>query len=116
MDFISTRGGADAQAVSIDVALVAGLAADGGLYVPRDIPHLPLRRAGDTLADTAHAVLQPYFERVNTIPQIKHVEADPDFVRIRDKRRFKQMLAATKERLGISAVEPEMIAASPIPT
>jgi adenylate cyclase len=47
-------------------------------------------------------VLQPYFERVNTAPQIKHTEADPDFIRIRDTPRFKEMLAATKERLGIS--------------
>jgi hypothetical protein len=42
---------------------------------------------------------------VNTAPQIKHTEADPDFVRIRDKPRFQEMLAATKKRLGI-AVAP----------
>lgn len=51
--------------------------------------------------DAALDVLQPYFERVNTAPQIKHTEADPDFVRIRDAPRFKEMLAATKSRLGI---------------
>ena len=53
--------------------------------------------------DAALDVLQPYFERVNTAPQIKHTEADPDFIRIRDKPRFQEMLAATKERLGIAA-------------
>ena len=53
--------------------------------------------------ESAMDVLQPYFETVNTAPQIKHTEADPDFVRIRDKPRFKQMLAATKKRLGIAA-------------
>ena len=52
--------------------------------------------------DAAMDVMQPYFERVNTAPQIKHTEADPDFVRIRDKPRFKEMLAATKQRLGIA--------------
>ena len=31
-------------------------------------------------------VLQPYFERVNTAPQIKHTEADPDFIRVRDMK------------------------------
>jgi adenylate cyclase len=52
--------------------------------------------------EAALDVLQPYFERVNTAPQIKHTEADPDFVRIRDKPRFQEMLAATKKRLGIA--------------
>ena len=46
-------------------------------------------------------VLQPYFEMVNTASQIKHTEADPDFIRIRDKPRFQEMIAATKKRLGI---------------
>lgn len=53
--------------------------------------------------EAALDVLQPYFERVNTAPQIKHTEADPDFIRIRDKPRFQEMLAATKKRLGITA-------------
>jgi adenylate cyclase len=52
--------------------------------------------------EAALDVLQPYFERVNTAPQIKHTEADPDFVRIRDKPRFQEMLAATKKRLGLA--------------
>ena len=52
--------------------------------------------------EAALDVLQPYFERVNTAPQIKHTEADPDFVRIRAKPRFQEMLAATKIRLGIA--------------
>jgi adenylate cyclase len=50
---------------------------------------------------TAMDVLQPYFETVNTASQIKHTEVDPDFIRIREKARFKEMLAGTKERLGI---------------
>ena len=53
--------------------------------------------------DAALDVLQPYFETVNTASQIKHTEADPDFIRLRDKPRFKQMISATKQRLGISA-------------
>jgi len=66
--------------------------------------------------EAALDVLKPYFERVNTIPQIKHTEADPDFVRLRDKPRFKEMLAATKKRLGISAEEVEVPETSPMPT
>jgi len=58
--------------------------------------------------EAALDVMAPYFERVNTASQIKHTEADPDFVRIRDKPRFQEMLAATKARLGIA--EPIKIA------
>ncbi|QSX79504.1 threonine synthase [Agrilutibacter solisilvae] len=58
MDFISTRGG---DAVGIDVALVAGLAPDGGLYIPRTIPAATLTHPGPTLADTAQQLLAPYF-------------------------------------------------------
>lgn len=53
--------------------------------------------------EAALEVIQPYLERVNTAQQIKHTEADPDFIRIRDHPRFQEMLAATKKRLGIRA-------------
>ena len=46
---------------------------------------------------------RPYFETVNTASQIKHTEADPDFIRIRDTPRFQEMITATKKRLGIAA-------------
>ena len=58
----------------------------------------------DRLNDREKAleILGPYFEQ--TIPnRIKHLEADPDMDPIRDDPRFKQMLAAAKERLGITA-------------
>ena len=55
--------------------------------------------------EAAMDVLQHYFQIVNTASQIKHTEADPDFVRIRDKPRFQEMIAATKKRLGIAADE-----------
>ncbi|MGG6463661.1 threonine synthase [Solilutibacter silvestris] len=59
MKFVSTRGGI--APTSLDVALAAGLAPDGGLYVPEQIPQLSLQHAGATLADTATAVLAPWF-------------------------------------------------------
>ncbi len=52
--------------------------------------------------EAALDVMQPYLERVNTAQQIKHAEADPDFIRVRDHPRFQEMLAATKKRLGMS--------------
>jgi threonine synthase len=59
MQFISTRG--DASPASIDDALVAGLAPDGGLYVPEKIPRVDFSTPRATLAETARATLAPYF-------------------------------------------------------
>jgi len=59
MKFVSTRG--NAPAVGIDEALVAGLAPDGGLYVPESIPSIDLVTPLDTLVDTAVATLAPWF-------------------------------------------------------
>ncbi|MGO4222532.1 threonine synthase [Lysobacter sp. TAF61] len=59
MNFTSTRG--NTPSTAIDEALVAGLAPDGGLYVPESVPLLQLQ-PGATLADTAHAALASYFE------------------------------------------------------
>ena len=53
--------------------------------------------------EAALDVMRPYLERVNTAQQIKHAEADPDFIRLRDHPRFQEMLAATKKRLGLTA-------------
>lgn len=58
MDFISTRSNIP---VSIDVALTAGLAPDGGLYVPASVPSSALKHAGSTLGRTAQELLAPYF-------------------------------------------------------
>ncbi|MDR7133535.1 threonine synthase [Lysobacter niastensis] len=60
MKFISTRGNTPPN--GIDQALVAGLAPDGGLYVPEQIPTLSSLPSTASLADTARAVLSPYFD------------------------------------------------------
>ncbi|MHC9086765.1 threonine synthase [Luteimonas sp. RIT-PG2_3] len=59
MNFISTRG--NTAPTPVDVALVAGLAPDGGLYVPERIPTVPFAQPAATLALTAQQVLAPYF-------------------------------------------------------
>jgi len=59
MKFVSTRGAA--SAVGIDDALVAGLAPDGGLYVPESIPTIDLVTPRATLVHTAVATLAPWF-------------------------------------------------------
>lgn len=60
MKFVSTRG--NTPPTAIDDALIAGLAPDGGLYVPARIPAFAsLSTATGSLADTATRVLAPYF-------------------------------------------------------
>jgi len=46
--------------------------------------------------------LQPYFEVTSSTTEIRHAEADPDLDRIRDDPRFKAMLGAAKQRLGMA--------------
>jgi threonine synthase len=59
--FVSTRGGA--APVSFSDAVLAGLAADGGLFVPRELPRLDARSLEDAVADLpglAERVLGPF--------------------------------------------------------
>ncbi|WP_082190071.1 threonine synthase [Frateuria defendens] len=59
--YLSTRGGAPAAGLS--QAIAAGLAPDGGLYVPEQLPqHDPAAFApAGSLADTAATLLAPFF-------------------------------------------------------
>ncbi len=50
--------------------------------------------------------LQLYFEHVKSPIHIKHLEADPDLDTLRDHPRFKEMLAAAKQRLGLASATP----------
>jgi len=58
MRFLSTRG--RAPAATLSQAIAAGLAPDGGLYVPETLPRFA-GAGGATLADTAQALLAPFF-------------------------------------------------------
>ncbi|TDK22953.1 threonine synthase [Luteimonas aestuarii] len=60
MRFASTRG--NAAPTDIDAALVAGLAPDGGLYVPEAFPCVDFRAPAASLAETALHTLSPYFD------------------------------------------------------
>ncbi|MDV3468889.1 threonine synthase [Stenotrophomonas sp. C3(2023)] len=59
MRFVSTRG--VSAPVSLSAAIAAGLAPDGGLYVPEMLPAARRWRVGSCLADTAAQVLAPFF-------------------------------------------------------
>ena len=60
MRFVSTRG--HAPATSLSAAIAAGLAPDGGLYVPQALPAPRTWQALPTLAQTAAQVLAPFFD------------------------------------------------------
>jgi adenylate cyclase len=53
-------------------------------------------------AEQAIEALRPYFENSNSPTRIRHLEADPDLDSIRERPRFKEMLAAAKRRLGMA--------------
>lgn len=61
MTYISTRG--KAPAVSLSDAIAAGLAPDGGLYVPESLPQMSTQAfAGcESLPDVAATLLAPFF-------------------------------------------------------
>ena len=62
MRYISTRG--EAPALSFSEAMLAGLARDGGLYLPESYPTLSAETianfAGKPYGEVAHAVLMPF--------------------------------------------------------
>ncbi|MBL8297987.1 MAG: threonine synthase [Rhodanobacteraceae bacterium] len=62
MNFISTRGAA--AACGLSAAIAAGLAPDGGLYVPDTLPGLSAQQFDgcDTLPAVATRLLQPFFD------------------------------------------------------
>ncbi|GLQ99976.1 threonine synthase [Dyella mobilis] len=59
--YLSTRG--ISPAATLSEAIAAGLAPDGGLYIPEQLPQIDPRdfAAAGTLADTAATLLAPFF-------------------------------------------------------
>uniref|UniRef100_UPI00286A841B tetratricopeptide repeat protein n=1 Tax=Sphingomonas sp. TaxID=28214 RepID=UPI00286A841B len=53
--------------------------------------------------DRAIEVLEPYFATTVSATHIRHAEVDPDLDLLREDPRFKKMLAAAKQRLGLAA-------------
>lgn len=70
MSFFSTRGG---DVVTASQAILAGLAADGGLYVPAMFPSLSMNRLhqlpGESYVQRASSILRTYLEDYS-IPEI----------------------------------------------
>ena len=64
--YISTRG--LSPAVDFSEALLRGVAPDGGLYVPEQMPAARNLQAGASLAETAATLLQPFFAILFAVP------------------------------------------------
>ena len=72
MRFVSTRGDTP---VSLDVALVNGIAEDGGLYVPESLPGFSVDdfSAANSIPEVAAVLLRPFFSAsalIDDLPQI----------------------------------------------
>ncbi len=74
MRFVSTRG--QSEPVSLSAAIAAGLAPDGGLYVPQALPAARTWPAQPTLAQTAAMVLAPFFEGDALAPELDAICAE----------------------------------------
>ncbi len=53
-------------------------------------------------SDRALEVMAPYFERTVSRTQLKHADVDPDLDPIRGEPRYIEMMAAAKQRLGMT--------------
>ena len=61
ISFVSTRGGGEPQ--SFEDVLLAGLAPDGGLYVPEEFPQIDIQvLKGKSYPEIAEAVMYPFVE------------------------------------------------------
>ncbi len=75
MKYVSTRGAAK---VSLDDALLSGIAADGGLFVPETLPTFTINDfdGADSVLDIAHILLAPFFEGSKLAGQLGNILAE----------------------------------------
>ena len=75
MKYLSTRGG---SAVSLDAALVNGIAPDGGLYLPQQLPKFSIEDffAAEDLLSIAGRYLKPYFAESSLVNQLDDILAE----------------------------------------
>jgi len=78
MRYISTRG--TAPVLSFEEAMLTGLARDGGLYVPEDIPQLDAAQiramAGQSYEQIAFTVMRPFIGETFTDTEFRHLIAN----------------------------------------
>ena len=72
MDYYSTRDHARIG-LNLDAALNAGLAPDGGLYVPRTLPKIDFLAPASSLAKTAALALAPFFKGSSLATELEQI-------------------------------------------
>ncbi len=75
MQFSSTRGGGP---VSLDEALVAGIAADGGLFLPQSLPTFEIGDFdnAESITDVAGVLLKPFFAESSLCDELGQILAE----------------------------------------
>ncbi len=75
MNYISTRGGGP---VSLDVALVKGIADDGGLFLPQGLPtFVPADfDSAESISDAAAILLAPFFAGSSLVGELDQILAE----------------------------------------
>jgi threonine synthase len=75
MQFVSTRGDTP---VSLDEALLNGIAGDGGLYVPVELPSFSVAEfdAARTIPEVAAVLLRPFFSGSSLIGELDQILAE----------------------------------------
>lgn len=75
MKFLSTRGAAK---VTLDDALLSGIAEDGGLFVPESLPGFRVEDfdGADSIPDIAKILLTPFFEGSSLADQLDSILAE----------------------------------------
>jgi threonine synthase len=75
VDYVSTRG---AGPVGLDTALVAGIAEDGGLFIPATMPSFAADEfdAATTVIEIAKVLLAPFFCGSRLLPELERILAE----------------------------------------
>ena len=75
MNFTSTRGG---QTATLDEALAQGIASDGGLFVPAELPRFDMVdfAAASTIGEVARIVMAPFFRGSQLSAEIESILAE----------------------------------------
>ncbi len=104
--YVSTRDpdpGADGRALGFGDVLLAGLAPDGGLYCPSEIPPLPAVTADTGYVDAAVSIMEPFVAGTFTSSELAEMAADayrgfrhPDTCPVIDLGRNRYLLDLTK--------------------
>jgi threonine synthase len=72
MKYVSTRGG---DPVSLDQAIAAGIAKDGGLFLPDALPEFAVKDFEDAVSihEVAQVLLRPFFEESALAPHLEEI-------------------------------------------